>query len=197
MSYGYYFYAGYLKNDKIYPLGPYNDKGELRYILYRSSSFASDLHERFYEISDGMVSDELRSKFESTDIFGRKCVSVKYLPISEMPSGSYIKTGYFLIDSVKNYEETHDEDDIKYDGITPTVYAGMLDKELKFGKNKEEKDIEGNTYLPPSASDYMFYAYPSYGSEEYEAELISTVASHLMSWPDSEECTLVALMTEG
>ena len=35
------------KDNKIYPLGPFDNKGEWKYIIERSRSFASDLHERF------------------------------------------------------------------------------------------------------------------------------------------------------
>ena len=67
MSYYYNYYVGYKKDGKIYPWGPYNANGKLEPMVSRSRSFASDLHEEFYAVSDKEVSEELRKEFEYED----------------------------------------------------------------------------------------------------------------------------------
>ena len=201
MSYYYNYYIGYKSQGKIYPLGPYNSIGRLKDVISRSSSFASDLHEDFSCIKETEISDELRKEFTTKDWNGNEVVAVKYLPISDLPTGSFVKKGYFLIEDVKRYEDNSDDNwDFEgfYDCVTPTVYAAMLEHELKFGKPKRQKDDFGEWYTPKAASDYMYYAYPDYESKEYEAFMIRNVAEMLRPWSNfPEDAVLVALETEG
>ena len=139
MSYYYNYYVGYKKDGKIYPLGPYNCRGQLRSVMTNSRSFASNLYNEFYSVPDNMISDELRQKFENEDWNGNKTTKVKYLPVNELPRGSYIKSGYFLISDVQEYEKTGDTSELFYDTVSPTIYAAKLDYELKFGKTNRRK----------------------------------------------------------
>lgn len=59
MSYYYNYYLGYKKDGKFYPMAPYDRKGKLESILWKSRSFASDLHEDFRIIKNEDISDEL------------------------------------------------------------------------------------------------------------------------------------------
>ena len=199
MSYYYNYYIGYKKDGKVYPWGPYDAEGKIQPMVSRSRSFASDLHEDFYTVKDEMISDELRKDFEYTDYNGKKYFDVKYLPEKELPAGSYIKTGYFLISDVKAYEEGEYFDGF-YDRLSPEVYAAKLQHEMMFGKNQPEKDDEGNEYTEPNASDYMFYAYPDYNSKEYETfilrELIEALRDYHHIGTDSD-IEYVVLETEG
>ena len=197
MSYYYSYYLGYKKDNKIYPLGPYNCQGKIRPIISRSRSFASDLHEEFYTIREDAVSDELRKDFEYEDWKGNKVVDAKYLPLDELPSGDYIKKGYCLISDVRVYEENPDDFDGFFDTLSPTVYAAMLDNELKFGKPTPQKDDEGCEYTPHSVSDYMYYAYPDFHCKEYEADFIRTFANYFRNYDIEFDAELVVLETEG
>ena len=196
MSYYYNYCVGYLKDGKIYPLGPYTCDGKLKDVISKSRSFASDLHERFYPVKEEQISDELRKAFEYEDWNGQKRVDVKYLPKEELPTGSFIKQGYFLIDEVKQYEEDGDEENFSTP-ISSQIYTALLEKELKFGPNKPKKDCEGYEYTDPNASDYMFYMYPDYQSEEYEAALLREAVDSLESYDLTQVAEIVILETEG
>lgn len=198
MSYYYDYYIGYEKDGKLYPLGPYKENNKLTPALSRSRSFASDLHNSFYLVNENQVSDELRAEFEHECWDGDVRVDVKYLPINELPNGSFIRSGYFLIEEVKQYENSLKDEDFCFDGfslpISPTVYVEMANNELKFGKPKKTKDEDGEWYTPYSASDYMFYMYPEYHCKEYEATVLRMFADALDSY---EDFSLVILETEG
>ena len=200
MSYYYTYYLGYKHNGKIYPLGPYDCFGKLRDVINRSRSFASDLHERFSIVKEEEISDELRKEFEYTDWNGEKNIELRKLALDALPSGEYIRKGYALIEDVKEYEEaeTGDTDGLFCDFLTPTVYAAMAINEKTFGKPPEREDCEGNKYIPNSASDYMYYAYPDYRSESYEAFILRTAAAsyeYTDEMPDDAE--IVILLSEG
>ena len=201
MSYYYNYYIGFIKNGKIYPLGPYDHRGELSPALSRSASSASDLHESFQFVAENQISDELRKAFEYEEYNGNKVMRVKYLPLKELPSGSFIKTGYFLIENVNRYEKDDDfnAEDLAWDSVDPVTYAAMMKNEIVFGQPKPKLDIEGNELEVHSASEYMYYAYPDYRSEEYEAHIIRQFADALEFYDKEEQCfvELVVLETEG
>lgn len=200
MSYYYTYYLGYKHEGKIYPLGPYDCFGKLRDVINRSRSFASNLHERFWPVEEDEISDELRKEFEYTDWEDKKVVSLKKLALSKLPSGDFIRRGYALIDDVKVYEEadSYDTDGLFCDFISPTVYAAMSANEKTFGKPAEREDADGNRYIPNSASDYMYYAYPDYSSENYEADIIRSAASSYKYTNEMpEDAEIVVLLSEG
>lgn len=198
MSYCYNYYVGYKKDGKIYPWGPYNAKGKLKPMVSRSRSFAPDLHEEFDVVSDEEVSEELRKEFEYEDWNKVKHLDVKYLSEKDLPTGSYIRTGYFLIKGVQAYE--HDEYgnfEGFYDILSPEVYAAKLQHEIMFGKNQPEKDDEGNEYTKPNASDYMYYAYPNYETKEYESFILRQLIEALRDYRLGDDVEYVVLETEG
>lgn len=197
MSYYYNYYCGIKKDGKIFPFGPYDRNNKLCHILSRSSSFASDLHEDFRCVNEDEISGELRDEFESENWRGERAVDVKYLPLEELPKGSFIKRGYFLISDVRAYEEDESDFDGFYDTVSPTVYAAMQDKELKFGPNKPKKDCEGEEYTDPNASDYMYYAYPDWHSKEYEADFIRQFVDEFVDYETKHDAQIVILETEG
>lgn len=198
MSYYYNYYIGYRKDGKFYPWGPYNRFGKIVPALSKSRSFASTLHNYFVPIEDKAVSDELRAQFEYTDWQGKKRVDVKYLEVDKLPVEDYIKRGYFLIDEVQNYSSDFDWFDEFSAPLTPEVYAAKVQHELTFGKNQPRKDEDGFEYTEPNASDYMYFAYPDYNSQEYEAAYIHQVASSLWDYNlESEGAEFVILETEG
>lgn len=198
MSYYYNYYIGYMHEGKIYPFGPYNSKGKLRDVISRSRSFASDLHESFYPIKDEMVSEELRKEFQYKNWKEELVVDVKWLPIEDLPNGSYIKTGYFLVEDVKAYQADENTEELFYDKLSPEVYASMLQKECMGLRPVPQKDTEGEELVVHPASDYMYFAYPDYYCREYEASLIRDVADMLNGYSDlDKDDKIVILETEG
>ena len=199
MSYFYNYYVGYEYEGKIYPFGPYNAINKrIRPVISRSSSFASNLHRRFWDIKEEQISEELRKEFEWNDSFHKTPqFDVKYLPIDLMPDGSLIRCGYFLIDEVRQYEKDGD-----YEGfsecLTPTVYAAKLENQVKFGRSPEKEDCEGYRYKEPDASDYMYYAYEDCSTEEWESSQILLVAEMLNDYSSLPKgAKIVILEDEG
>lgn len=197
MSYYYCYTIGIMdKEDKIKPFGPYDANGNLKYVIEKSCSFASDLHEDFYKVKEEQVTDELRKQFSYKEWDGKEKLEVKYLLIENLTTKSYLKKGYFLIDDIQAWEQGGD-DSLFCSMITPEVYAEKMRNELTFGKNQPKKDEYGNKYTEPNASDYMYYAAIDYNSKEYEAEQIRNVAAILENYDMPEGSKLVALEVEG
>ena len=177
------------KDNKIYPLGPFDNKGEWKYILERSRSFASDLHERCeYRIKPEEISDELIKGFQGiwgfTEEETRKELEkrnnlISYCYLSDLPKDGFIKRGYFLIDEIAQYEKSKVDDSVYFDGfysyMSEAEYIRRKENELIFGPPKETEDCEGYKYTPHSASEYAYYAYPDYLCEEYESFIIREV----------------------
>ncbi len=200
MSYYYNYTIGYERDGKLYPLGPYDASGKIRYALSRSRSFASDLHQRFGLVGEDQISDDLRNCLTHTGFDGKTYMpDVRYLYLDELPSGDYIKKGYFLIEDVVRYEESKDSFDLFYDRLSPVVYSAMVQNEKMFGKPEPTEDEFGTEYTPHSVADYMFYAYPDYYSEEYEASLLREMADILDNYElrKSNNTKIVILETEG
>ena len=198
MSYYYSYYIGYKLDGKIYPWGPYDANGKLKPVICRSRSFASELHYDFLNIDKNSISDELIKEFEYNDCLGEaRILNVKYLPENDLPIGSYIKHGYFLIDEVKQYNNGEDPLDCFSEIITPEVYAAKLHNEITFGKNKPKKDEFGYEYTEPNASDYMYFAYPDYQTEEYESFLLRQMIDSMADNELSKKAEYVVLETEG
>jgi hypothetical protein len=146
-----------------------------------------------------MIPDELRKDYEYETYEGEKEMPrLKYLRVSELPKESYIKKGYFLIRDVVLYEEGDgDSDELFYDRISPSVYAGMMKNEITFGKPADEYDAEGEKIERHSAGDYMYYAYPNYFSKEYEAEMLRVTAGMLDEYDLPKGSELVVIEDEG
>lgn len=200
MSYYYSYYLGIKKQDgKIYPLGPYDCDGKLHHVLYDSRNFASDLHEEFDRIPDEMISDELRKEFEYKNWNDEIVMDeVKYLPLKDLPTGDYIKTGYYLIEDIKKYEETHDDWDLFYERLSPVTYVGMLLAEKSGAAIPKQKyDEEGDPIDTYSAADYMYYAHPDYHCREYDAHLLRCAAESYEYSKVTRDAEIVVLETEG
>lgn len=205
MSYYYTYYLAYkTKDNKIYPLGPFDYKNEYRDVLSISRSFASDMHEQFWQIKEEMITDELKEVFRNKYDFRYEedkeqalmdaLKEFKWVSLSDLPNDSYIKKGYFLIEDIKKYEKDNDAWDLFYEHLTPTEYAMQLENEMKFGKPKPQKDCDGYEIEVHSVADYAYYAYPDYQSAEYEAFILREVAG-MLNIPDDAE--VVVLDMEG
>lgn len=198
MSWYVWYKLGYEDKDgKIYPLGPFDNQGNFKDIFCRSRSFASDLWEEFRDIPQEKVSDELRAVYEKdieNDDIQFDDRQVRYMYLSDLPKGNYIKSGYFLIEDIGRYEKDRYAEDIFYDHLTPQEYALRVENELKFGPPKPKKDFCGYEYTPNSVSDYAFYMYPEYYCKEYEAFLIRQVAE---IYDEYNEMKVVVLEEDG
>ena len=196
MSWYYNYYLGYKGKDGLYyPAGPYDKDGNLICVLLRSQSFASDLHNDFIMLPSDMMSPELREEFSFKDCDSIIYDTVKYLKFSDLPKGSFIKTGYFLCDDVVQYEKDPYDFDGFYDALSSTVYAEKLKNEAILGPPPKMTDEEGFDITDHSCRDYMYYAYPDYQSREYEAHMIRLALDMVSDFSKSGD--YVVLMTEG
>lgn len=201
MSTEYIYYLGYIDNKtkKVHALGPFNDKGELRSIFWRSASSASDLSEAFTIVQVSDMDDYLKDKF-THKLYNNKTIesNLFMLDYDKLPNNDYIKRGYYLIEDVEKYEKDNDTDELFYDTVSPTVYAEMLKYEIMFGKPAPEKDCEGYEYNPKTASDYMWFAYPEYFCEGYESHLCKTYMETICSVWEAEkrDITRVILLSK-
>ena len=184
MSWYYRYYIGKKIDGKIEIIGPYDNKGQLHPVLELSRSFASSLKDRFIKSDDEELKERMKSDF------------VSLLPYNDLPKGSYIKTGYFLVEDVQYYLNTKSLDDIFYEKLSPEVYAEKLKIESVLGAPETKINEYGDEYKPYSCADYIYFAYPDYTSKEYEAFLIREMADILDPFL-FEGNDIVIVMTEG
>ena len=204
------------EDGKLYPLGPFDDKGKFYPVVEKSRSFASDLHEEFIDIRSKedrkkLISKELfkqlYSEAREEEFYGEVQEDnaysfddfyISYLPYKDLPKGNYIKKGYYLIEDIERYEDPDFCFDGFYDKLNPTVYAKKLENELKFGRPRPEKDAEGYDITPHSVADYSYYCYPDYESAEYESYCIREVAEILTQYSyGKDERELYVVLTQG
>ena len=200
MSWYYNYYLGYEKDGKVYPLGPFDSTGQYHSVHSVSSSFASDMHERFWQLPNEKITDELEKAFgyNIKDHGPYEC-GVCYLPFESLPSGSFIKSGYYLIEDVECYQNDGDVGNLFYDKLTPEVFAAKLVNESRLGAPGKRLDAAGEEYIPHSVGDYMYFAYPDYSCEEYEAFLLRNAAEPYM-YTDvlkGDDVKIIVLMTQG
>ena len=200
MSYYYTYYLGYEQDKKIHLLGPYNNENDFRCVVYRSQSFASDLHERIDVVSRDRLGDDVIKEFTYKNYKDEdELTQLRMLYLDELPSDPYIKSGYYLIEDVHAYQadEDHSAWDLFYDHMSSDEFAARLQNELALGPPKA-KTKDPDEYVPHSVRDYMFFAYPDYSCEEYEASLIRQTAHMLCDTYDKpDDFRIVVLETEG
>lgn len=200
MSVYYDYYLAYMKKGKLYPLGPFDRKQKWQSVIGKSQSFVSELHNEFYDCPKKLLGPEIKEKFTYTDWNNKETLgTLKYLKLSELPEGSIIKRGYFLIDDVQRYEkDEYDLDDIFYEYLSPTAYAAKAANESRFGKPDVKYDCEGNPFPNYSAGDYMYYAYIDQNSIEYESATIRQYVNNLIEFDDElKEKDIYILLSIG
>lgn len=198
MSYYYNYYIGYKTTDgMIYPLGPFDMNGVMHSALTKSRSFASDLHNDFYCIAEKDVSDKLINTLGYARQEGEEKAfeNGKFLPLNELPNGSFIKDGYFLIEDVMYYNETGEAEFC--DCIPKEVYAAKLQNEIALGPPLPETDEFDQDVTPKSCRDYMYFAYPDVNSREYESWVIRNAIEMLEFSDRPKDSILVIIETEG
>ena len=84
MSWYYNYFLAYEEEDgKLYPYAPFDANGRLMDVLSKSRSFASHMHETFWELPKGKMSDELIKRFTYETYTGEEELDrVKYLKLS-------------------------------------------------------------------------------------------------------------------
>lgn len=203
MSTYYNFFIGYIDNKtkKVYAIGPYDNKSELKSIFYKTSSFISELYKEFAHVDVDRIDDSIKEEFtytwNKTDGSGTNTTSNLYvLPVEDLPDDNFVKSGYFLIKDVEEYLKDSYDFDGFYETVDPILYAEMVKQEVMFGKPKPEKDEEGYEIPVYSASDYMYFAYPDYNSMEYEVHRLRLAYSSLYCEYDhkNEDITPVILL---
>lgn len=194
------------KNNKIKPWGPYDASGNLRPIFCHSRSFTSDLKDAFYRIEKENLTDELCKAFpyetgQDSDSQNQEVYSYfGYLPITELPTGSYIKHGYCKISDINSYESISDKYLSEYfqDALSTVEYLRKLENEIKFGTPKPKIDEDGYEYTEPSCAEYSYYSWPDYNCQEYESYLIREAYEMLEDYHMLDQgYTFVAIKTEG
>lgn len=205
------YYVGYRDKDgKIYPLAPFDAFGELHPIITKSRSFASDLWEKFTRVTLEETTEELKKHFPDGNIYswGEKSEEKEeppwcfWLDPEELPTGSYLKKGYFLQEDIAQYERSLEDNSVYFGGfyhmLTPAEYARKMEAELKFGIPKPKKDDEGNEFEVYGCGEYSFYVYPDYESAEYEASVIKDILymfEYYSGLPEGSK--LLVLQTNG
>ncbi len=201
MKIDYNYYLGYLKDNKFYPLGPFNSNGKLKPVL---SNNYNNLQERclFTGINEADVSDELRKHFEYESYVNRNKTKMVLTPLyktmlAELPSGDFIKRGYFHMSDVTNYE-TSDGHDVSFRAYkSPSVFAEMLKNEMQTKNTQSGYDYDGEPVHQSIASEYMYFAYPDCSSVHYEIFIIRTIAEILRKNENISANDIVILVTEN
>lgn len=172
MSTYYSYYIGYIDtNNKLHAYGPYDRFGNLEPVIWRSRSYASDMFREFSAADIDMLDEELKKKFVY-DSGDRTYCTLYYLSMSLLPSGSYIKDGYFLMEEISEYLETNSLSIFEYSNkFSITHYAKELEMAVK---NNDENRIS-------ELKQYTYFSYPDYTCEEYESFVIRNALTYTFS----------------
>lgn len=197
------FYVCYQTSDgKIYPYGPFDYQGDFKCIHYTSRSFTTDLKEYFEPVSKDQVSQEFIDAVFNIEIDDDYDLSQYWgiCPLDALPSGDFIKIGYYLIDDIQKYQEDNSTENLFYDHLDPLTYNMKSQNELKFGKPTETEDEWGNKYIPHSCADYALFSYADYDCKEYEVHKIKTIVYGMYDTYDNsipKDAKIVIFKTEG
>lgn len=206
MSWYYTYYLGVksAKDGKVYPLGPFDYKARLMPVLCNSRSFEPEgLNDDFARLNKEDMSQELKDALHQSDEDdGEFTVPPEYLPLDELPTGSPVKNGWYLMEDVKYYKDGGSTfDDIFYDHLDDEQYLAKMENELKFGIPKPKYDEEGNEFDFHPCSDYMKFAYMDDSSKEYAAYMLRQAAGCFSIWKINkdfgEDAKIVVVLTQG
>lgn len=200
------YYAGYKNKDtgKIYFLGPYDADGKPYCLFTTSASFTTDIKDRFHPIQDKQIGEGLLKavglEWNDNETDSRFYDELRrymgFLPLKELGSSDYIKTGYCLNEDIERYEKFEDCD--FYNVLSASEYARKLDNELKFGKEEPKTDEDGYECETYCCRDYSYYAYPDYASEEYDVFKLKLLMSVFDTFTyGRDDIELVIIKTEG
>lgn len=199
MSYYYNYYLGYEKENKFYPLGPYDHQHIYHPVISKSASFASDLYEDFHDIPFEKTSKELFKELAKEDWNGKKDVWAKYMYLSDLPKGDGLIKGYVPVSDIQQYLKDEDPGCVKYSLLTPEQYAIKASLEIKNGPPSIQKDEEGEEFENIPAKDYVYFAFFDEDSEEYESKQLREAAMMFDYTKDVDYDlkNVVVFLTEG
>lgn len=186
MSRDYYYYLAYrTKDNKIIPFDLKTLDGRYRPIYHHCSS-----NDPIYEyFKDFRPTDDIDPTFErqmipdeDEDWVGYHSNGIAWtypeLLTDELP----IKSGYFLIDDVLEYQTNKYYTDGMFESmISPEVYAQLVSRQLEFGYIEEEN------YYSKNASDYMYFSAVDYECHDYVGYHLRIIADRLHDYDDKED----------
>ena len=206
MSYYYNYYVGQRNKatGKFTTVEPYDANGEPMCLLWKSSSFASDLHEDFYPIYSKDMEDRLKSFscFVSSSMtdeeYDQGYYKVKYMPYNDFQLFQPFRNGYVLTEDVISYSADAGCDFSEYarDILTTEQYAAFAHSYMASKKTRNVYDPATDEEIECNPSDYMLFNWVDYDGRQYEQWSITNLISSLDITPD-KGYELVILETEG
>lgn len=157
MSMTYTYYLGYIKDNTLYPLGPFDKDGDIKSIpLYTYDNLFSE-HDYFKNVDDDCKIDK---RFD--DYFeGIYNYPLYYTYIEDLPKEDYIYNGYFPQSNVIKYLES-DGSDV----MTEVMKRKMLPDEIFAAKALHE--IKSGKTNGISCKDYVYFSViDKYGIEYF------------------------------
>lgn len=206
MSYYYNYYVGQRNKatGKFTTVEPYDANCEPMCLLWKSSSFASDLHEDFYPIYSKDMEDRLKSFscFVSSSMtdeeYDQGYYKVKYMPYNDFQLFQPFRNGYVLTEDVISYSADAGCDFSEYarDILTTEQYAAFAHSYMASKKTRNVYDPATDEEIECNPSDYMLFNWVDYDGRQYEQWSITNIISSLDITPD-KGYELVILETEG
>lgn len=206
MSYYYNYYVGQRNKEtcKFTTVAPYDADGKPMCLLWKSRSFASDLHEDFNPICSKEMEDRLKSfscfvpSSMTDEDYDNGYYKVKYMPYNEFQLSEPFRKGYVLTDDVISYSNDVgcDFSDYARDILTPEQYAAFAHSYMTAKKTRIVYDPANDEDIECTPSDYMLFNWVDYDGRQYEQWCITNIISSLDISPD-KGYELVILETEG
>lgn len=206
MSYYYNYYVGQRNKatGKFTTVEPYDANGEPMCLLWKSRSYASDLHEDFYPIYSKDMENRLKSfscfipSSMTDEDYDKDYYKVKYMPYNEFQLSEPFRNGYVLTEDVINYSTDAGCDFSEYarDILTPEQYAAFAHSYMASKKTRNVYDSATDEEIECNPSDYMLFNWVDYDGRQYEQWSITNIISSLDITPD-KGYELVILETEG
>lgn len=207
MSYYYNYYVGQRNKEtgKFTTVEPYDANGEPMCLLWKSRSYASDLHDDFDPIYSKDMEDRLKSfscfvpSSMTDDDYDKDYYKVKYMPYNEFQLSEPFRKGYVLAEDVINYNYNDagcDFSEYARDILTPEQYAAFAHSYMTSKKRRKVYDPSSDEEIKCTPSDYMLFNWVDYDGRQYEQWCITNIISSLDISPDNGY-ELVILETEG
>ena len=195
--YNYYLASREKSTGKIFPLGPFDSQGEYKPVFWGTRSYDTGLSNDFYLAKDEEITDELFNAIftvgnDEYEAKREECLMfspIRYRALKDLPSGDYIKEGYFLIEDVERYLNAKKAGEwgvidellryeIFFDHLEKEVYTARLVNEMVLGPGKDTSDDFDSDEEPREISmkDYMLFAFPDTTSMAYDVHRLKIAA---------------------
>lgn len=183
MSMYYALYLGYLgEDDKIVPLGPFDDQGNLNHVLYLNYHEKIDFINDFEELTYDKLSDSLKVIIK--DFHGLKdepeleaywqpgwhgVMDLDRFVAGNTTPNKFIKSGYWKIDDISQFLQLSPRDREIY------LLDSMLPKPLSPEAYAAEVSVN-----PEMVKKYVFYAVCDTNNENYYRYLVHVKSANLV-----------------